>query len=371
MGIKDLSKFIRERKINCFVENYPLSNLKGYRIGIDANNFLFVMGSGIHKDAVFKSMDLIDGELDREQMLQKLYIRVLNLLIIFMNNGITPVLVFDGKAEIEKTDEREKRREAREKQQSRIDEIKNEMNKVPLYLRNVKNLGNVPKELWEQAVKYTELEKEFKKIMSTQVSVYRDEIDAIKTLLNNLGIPCIVADTEGEMFCAEMAVAGQTAATYSTDSDCLCLGINFSFNSITGTKKGKGGFISGTVLPPILEELNLNMMEFKDFCILLGTDFNKRIPGYGPVKAYKLISDFRNIEAIEASGLDVSNLNYKRTRELLTPKERDWTEYQLDVNFELFETLGSEVLNQYSMSSILNDLKESISNLKSVRFGLI
>ena len=63
MGIKDLSKFLRDRKINCYVENYALSNLKGYRVGIDANNFLFVQGAGIHKDAVYKSNNLVDGEL--------------------------------------------------------------------------------------------------------------------------------------------------------------------------------------------------------------------------------------------------------------------------------------------------------------------
>jgi len=103
MGIKDLSKFIRDKKINCFVENYPLSNLKGYRVGIDANNFIFVYGAGIHKDAIYKSTDVVDGEMDREELLRKLFLRVLNFLIIFMNNGVTPVLVFDGKAEIEKT----------------------------------------------------------------------------------------------------------------------------------------------------------------------------------------------------------------------------------------------------------------------------
>lgn len=370
MGIKDLNKFLRDRKINCFVENYPLSNLKGYRIGIDANNFLFVYGAGIHKDAVYKTANVIDDGLDREALLQKLYLRVLNFLIIFMNNGITPVLVFDGKAETEKTAEREKRREAREKQQQRMKDIEKEMEKVPVWLRDIKSLGNVPEEYWDEALKYSELQKEFKKIMSTQVSVYHDEIDAVKGLLNNLGIPCIIADNEGEMFCAELAVANQTAATFSTDSDCLALGIPFYFDSITGTKKGKGGFIKGTMLHPILQELELSMEEFKDFCIILGTDFNERIPGYGPAKGYQLIKECRSIDKIpEMKKLDITPLNYLRTRELLTPKERDWSKYTLDIKFEHFETLGSSVLEQYNLTAIYTVLNEAIMFTKNVRYG--
>lgn len=368
MGVKDLTKFLRDKKVNCFVENYPLSNLSGYRIGIDANNFLFVQGAGLHKDAVFKTVDVIDDGVDKEVLLQKLYLRVINNLIIFMNNGITPILVFDGTAEIEKTAEREKRREERLKRINKIKELQLEMNNIPIHLRNVKNLGNVPKDLWEQAIKYTELEKEIKKLMSTQVSVGRDEIEAVRILLDNLGIPCITADAEGEMFCAEMAVGLQTAATYSTDSDCLALGIQFYFDSITGSKKGKGGFISGTSLGPVLETLGFNMEEFRDFCILLGTDFNDRIPGYGPAKGYALLKECRSIEAIrDKKGLDITPLKHIRTRELITPKQRDWSDYKLDIDFKKFEAYGEMVLSSYGMSGVYGNLLEAIENVKSVR----
>jgi len=368
MGIKDLTKFLRDKKVNCFVENYPLSNLSGFRIGIDANNFLFVQAAGLHKDAIYKTVNVIDDGFDRELFLQKLYLRVINSLILYMNNGITPILVFDGEAQIEKTGEREKRREDRTKRTNKVKEYQEEMNKIPIHLRNVKNLGNVPKELWEQALKYTELEKEVKKIMSTQVFVPRDEMMAVKMLIESLGIPCITAPSEGEMFCAELATGFQTAATFSSDSDCLALGIQFYFDTITGSKKGKGGYINGTVLDPILEDLKLTMDEFRDFCILLGTDFNERIPGYGPAKGYKLIEECRSIEKIqEIKGLDITPLNHIRTRELITPKKRDWNEYQLDIDFRKFDKVGEIVLNQYNLSSVFPNLFEAIENVKKVR----
>jgi flap endonuclease-1 len=365
MGIKDLSKFLRDRNVNCFVKDYPLSNLQGYRIGIDANNFLFVYGAGVHKDAVYQNKG---GEIDRAVILQKLYERVLHFLMICMNSGVTPIMVFDGKAEAEKNAEREKRREDRAKRQSKIKELKEEVDKTPIHLRNVKNLGNVPKEMWEEAMAYAEKEKELKKMLSTQVTVQYDEIDAIKELLDNLGIPCIRAEAEGEMCCAELAIVGETAATFSTDSDCLPLGINFYFDSITGSQKRRGGYINGVLLKPVLEELKLNMNEFRDFCILLGTDFNDRIPGYGPAKGYQLIQECRDIETIASKkGLDITNLNHIRTRELITPKIKDWSDHKLDIDFSLFETYGYTVLEQYGLQFLHSELKDSVDFVKKVR----
>jgi flap endonuclease-1 len=287
-----------------------------------------------------------------------------------MNNGVTPILVFDGEAQVEKTAEREKRREERIKRINKVKELQDELNKIPVHLRNVKNLGSVPKELWEQAVKYSEIEKEIKKLMSNQVSVQRDEIEAVKILLENLGIPCLIAESEGEMMCAELSVSHQTAATFSTDSDCLALGVNFYFDTISGAKKGKGGFINGVVLNPVLEELKFNMEEFRDFCILLGSDFNERIPGYGPAKGYKLLEECRSIENIrDKKSLDITPLNYTRTRELLTPKLRDWSSYQLDINFTKFDKNVEAVLNQYALSSILPNLVEAVENVRKVRCG--
>jgi len=369
MGIQDLTKFLRDKNINCFVSNYALSNLQGYRIGIDANNFLFVYGAAVQKDAVYQNKDT---EIDRGQMLQKLYVRTLNFLILCMNSGVTPIMVFDGKAELEKNAEREKRREERVKRQNKIKELKEDIEKTPIFLRNVKNLGNVPKEMWEEANAFYEKEKELKKLMATQVSVYGDEIEAIKALLSSLGIPVITADAEGEMCCAELSIAGETAATFSTDSDCLALGINFYFDGISGSKNKKGGFINGTLLQPVLDELQFNMNEFRDFCIMLSTDFNERIKGYGPAKSYALMKECRSIENIQSmKGIDITPLNHIRTRDLITPKVKDWSKHQLDINFCLFEEMGYSVMEQYKINELYTELNEAIAFVKKVRHGLI
>lgn len=370
MGIKDLNKFLRDKNINCFVEGFPLTNFKGHRIAIDSNNFLFVYGASVHRELVYQNKNM-DEELDREKFLHKLYQKVLNFITVLMNNGVTPIMVFDGNAEKEKTSEREKRQETRQKTQDRINEIRAEMVTVPMWLRNSHALGDVPQELLDQALRYAKLEDELKKLSSTQISVYRDEIDAIKGLLSSLGIPCLTAVNEGEFMCAELAYDGHVAAVFSTDSDCLPLGIPFIFDSVTGTKKGKGGFMKGTVLNAILEGLKLNQEEFRDFCVMLGTDFNERVHGYGPAKSYKLISEYRSIEnIIEKVNLDVTSLNYLRTRCLLTPKHQDWDISKLDIDFSLFESHSQSILELYMLSDLTYEMKEAVEYVKNVRLGL-
>jgi 5'-3' exonuclease len=44
--------------------------------------------------------------------------------------------------------------------------------------------------------------------------------------------------------------------------------------------------------------LNLSPQEFQHMCILFGNDFNGRITGIGPVKAYSLIKKYSNIDNV-------------------------------------------------------------------------
>lgn len=370
MGIQDLKSFLRDKNIDYLVQNYPLSNLEGYRIAIDMNNFLIIHASIINKDLVSKLPDPVNDKVDPSDLLYRVYIKTINYALTLMNNGITPIMVFDGKSRDEKKLEIQKRREAREKRQDKLEKLREEIEKVPVYLREVKNLGTVPKELQMEVVKYSSLVSDLKKLMSSEIKISYDQIVAVKELFQSLGIPCITAEHDGEMTCAELHAAGQVAATFSTDSDCLVLGIGFCFDSLTGPTNKRGGFISGSVLDPVLKQLDMSFESFRDFCILLGTDFNSRIRGYGPAKAYKLIQEYKNIETIaEKTGLDITPLNYKVTRELLTPAVKDWSDKQLDIDFCLFENYASQVLNQRGLSNFYQELKEAVANIKKVRNG--
>lgn len=116
--------------------------------------------------------------------------------------------------------------------------------------------------------------------------VCRDMIDYLHTH----DYMVVVSDGEAERTACEMVIAGEAQYVYSNDSDCLalsCPAVIF---------EDAGGYLHVFRLASIVGPLGLDAVEFTDFCILLGTDFNERI--FGPEEAFNSISKFRTIENI-------------------------------------------------------------------------
>ena len=67
----------------------------------------------------------------------------------------------------------------------------------------------------------------------------------------------------------------------------------------------------------MLSGLGLTMDEFIDLCILSGCDYVKSIEGLGPNTAYKLIKDYKNIEAILKH---LESVNAEKVKEGKNPK---------------------------------------------------
>ena len=69
----------------------------------------------------------------------------------------------------------------------------------------------------------------------------------------------------------------------------------------------------------LLSQINLTKEQFLDVCIMCGTDFNKNMRNIGPVKALKLIREYKSIEGIrDNTDLDTSCLCHERVREIFT-----------------------------------------------------
>ncbi len=116
--------------------------------------------------------------------------------------------------------------------------------------------------------------------------VCRDMIDHLRCL----DFKVLVSDGEAERTACEMVIAGEADYVYSNDSDCLALSCPaIIFDDV-------GGELHVFRLPAILRPLNLNVDQFTDFCILLGTDFNERVQG--PEEAFESITRFGSLEKI-------------------------------------------------------------------------
>ncbi len=118
----------------------------------------------------------------------------------------------------------------------------------------------------------------------------------MRYLLNDKGYRIIIAKDEAEYTACEMVSKGTANYVYSNDSDCLALGcpaVIFDENA---------GVLKMYRQETILQHLKLTKDQFRDFCILLGNDYNGRI--FAPEEAYNAITHYGSIDNI--SGLQSS-----------------------------------------------------------------
>lgn len=141
-----------------------------------------------------------------------------------------------------------------------------------------------------------------KATMTSRLS--RQMVNEAVTLLGLLGIPVVMAPSEGEAQAAHMARSGHVWAAVSKDFDTLLFGAprHVRFMTISGKEflPSRGAFrpITPEVieLEPLLESLGITRRQLVDLAILIGTDFNPGIKGIGPKKALALVKRHGAIE---------------------------------------------------------------------------
>jgi len=165
----------------------------------------------------------------------------------------------------------------------------------------------------------TELIEQYRKLQADTFYFPSEKITELKELCDRIGLPSITAEGEGEYLAASLAVERIVACVWSADTDTFAMGAPFITRKFV--YRNNKLYIEGVFTPTILKTLNLTHQEFRDFCILCGCDFGKRIKGVGPKKSLDLIQKHRTIEEIDLNNdkLDVSCLNHEICRKLLTP----------------------------------------------------
>ena len=191
---------------------------------------------------------------------------------------------------------------------------------------------------WKEALEKGDIETAKKK--AQQTSRVTDEIvEQSKELLDALGIPYVQAPSEGESQASYMVKKGDAYAVGSQDFDCLLFGSPLLIRNLTssGRRKlpNKKAYVKVTPelirLKPGLSSLNILQKQLIDMAILIGTDFNEGIKGYGPKKSLNLIKKAGNVENALAliGGEDIPTIEeIKEIRKIfLKPKVTD--EYAL------------------------------------------
>jgi flap endonuclease-1 len=290
MGV-DLSDLVPPHEIE-------LKELNGKIIAIDAFNTLYQFLS------IIRQMDgtpLVDDRGEVTSHLSGIIYRLTNLI----EQGVKPVFVFDGKPPSLKAETIQARREIREAARQMYEAAKAS--------------GSA------DAYKYAQ----------ASTSINAQIIKDAKELLGYMGVPFLVAPSEGEAQASYMVQKGTADYVGSQDYDSLLFGAPRMVRNVTITGKRKLPRKGITVdvkpevieLREVLQTLEITREQLVDMGILVGTDFNPGIYKVGPKTALKLVKKHPGMPGIlEELGQTIEN--YQEIREFfLRPPVTD--EYSL------------------------------------------
>lgn len=221
MGIKGLNRFLRN---TCEKNIYQVSlwELHGKTIAIDTSIYLYkYKGEG---------SDLIDG--------------FYHMISLFKFHGIIPLFVFDGKPPSEKNKIIEKRRYEKKNAELKYNRLK-EFNRD------------------NNTYQLTQLRKQFTRISS-------QDICDVKHLLRLMGVSYYECTGESDAVCVKLVETNIAYACLSEDMDMFVYGCNKVLRYLS--------LLNSTVVvydfKGILETLHITFQEFREICVISGTDYN-------------------------------------------------------------------------------------------------
>ena len=248
-----------------------LEELSGKKIAIDAFNTLYQFLSIIRDRETGEPLKDSKGRITSH--LSGLFYRTINL----MEKGIRPVYVFDGEAPRFKERTKEERAKFKEKMLAR----------------------------YEKAREFGDVEEIRVSAQATAI-LTSEMVEQAKELLQAMGIAYVQAPSEGEAQCACLAKAGKVYATASQDYDSLLFGSPILVRnlSITGKRKVPRKDVYIEIKPEIinlenvLNELKITREQLIMLGMVVGTDYNPGIKGYGPKKALELVRTCKSLDML-------------------------------------------------------------------------
>jgi len=228
MGIRYLNRFIKSKCVNS-IHCVHLSALTGKCIVIDASIYLYNYES---EDALIENFYL--------------------MLSIFRCYNITPLFIFDGKPPPDKKELLLKRKQKREQYQEKYRQL------------NIQITQNTNDDEMHQ------INQEMNKLKKKLVQMTKNKIEKVKNLIQVFGASWIDAPEEADKLCVLLVKEEKAWACLSEDMDLFVYGCPRVLRYFSLLKHTAVLYNTSQ----ILKELNMPFEDFKDICVLSGTDYN-------------------------------------------------------------------------------------------------
>ena len=229
MGIKNLNRYLRD---NCpeSIRCINIAELSGKRIVVDISIYLYKYEA-------------------ENTLLENIYV----MLSIFRYYNVIPIFIFDGKPPTEKKALLQKRKDDRKSAQEEYDKL----------AKQLETKEDNDCERQDIVAAMDQLKKQI-------VQINKDKIESVKALIRAYGATYYDAPGEADELCALLVIKKKVWACLSEDMDLFVYGCTrvlryFSLIGHTAVLYYTKG---------ILDEIKMTQTEFKEVCILSGTDYN-------------------------------------------------------------------------------------------------
>ena len=235
MGIRMLNKFL-QNKCSSAIKHITLEELSGKSIAVDTSIYMYKY-------------------IGENALLENFYL----MISFFRKYNIKPIFIFDGKPPVEKNETIEQRKKIKKN-------AKEEYNRLNILLKesqfdDTTNLTQQDK---------MEIESTMEKLKKQFIMISHDNIQNVKSLFQAYGVTYFEAPGEADILCAKFVLKHKVYACLSEDMDMFVYGCPRVLRYLSLTTES----VIMYDLNEILTILDVKIEEFKQICILSGTDYS-------------------------------------------------------------------------------------------------
>lgn len=274
MGIQDLTAVIKDNA-STTISTHGFSQFKDCYIAIDTSIWANVHYRPILSNYIKDDPDSPELFSVNKDGLRKAWIsRMLEIGLTFLKHSITPIFVLDGASLPLKASEKEKRAKTNARTKELYEQYKQE------YLDT--------KGAFERTDKYDK----FRSAFINQIPFDHTYIKSFQEILVKLNIPVIKCKEESDILIAALWKEKYINAVYTKDTDLVIYGLPLLLTGISGNS------FTSIDCNEFMEICELSRDQLIDLAILLGTDYNDRVYGVGPKKAFDFIKTYGKLELL-------------------------------------------------------------------------